>query len=171
MILTCVDGPLITVIENTTGMITLRTILTYFFTFGQSSLELLFQQATVTRIDLKLSRPMFDPRLLLLRFVAKSMVAYGEYHSFTCDINLPLWWMLELRTSGLIRSDVSWQLIGPIFKGHEYKMGPIGFPEMLVRNSQYSLPNSPEDRSSRHSINAAYSYLTQLSPTIWKRNK
>ena len=60
----------------------------------------------------------------------------------------------ELRSSGLLRSewwpflpDVSGQPIGPIFKGQESRSGPIGSPETSVRNYNYALRNSPEERS------------------------
>jgi hypothetical protein len=44
-------------------------------------------------------------------------------------------------------TDISGQPIGTIFKGQE-KMGQIGCPETSVRNDNYRLPNSQEERSS-----------------------
>jgi len=49
----------------------------------------------------------------------------------------------------VIPCDVSGQPIGPIFRGKESKMGPIGRPETSeVRNCHSTLSNNPEERGS-----------------------
>ena len=60
------------------------------------------------------------------------------------------------RLSGILRSvrwqfltDISGQHIGPIFKGQEIQMRPIGFPWTSVRNYHRTLRNIPEEYMSR----------------------
>jgi len=55
-----------------------------------------------------------------------------------CGFGLPLPSRWELCSSMIFRGQDSWSL----------KMGPIGCPEMSVRNNYYSLRNIPEECSS-----------------------
>jgi hypothetical protein len=57
----------------------------------------------------------------------------------TCDLRTVLFWVITLRV-----------VVIPVLRVQESsRMGPIGCPEMSVRNYHYSLRNNPEERSSR----------------------
>jgi len=113
--------------------------------------------------------PLFTHRLALVQHktglsMAHNMALYWDFTetffvvktSQVADCKLPQWWKRDLRTCGVLCSAerypvISYPLgsIGPLFRD-PLTMGPIGCPEMSVRNCHCSPYNNPEECRSQN---------------------